>query len=233
MLTRVLLNSSPLARMNKQTSINTTLTALANRSFAEEVMGKTFTPVQDRWSPGALLSSLFAVSVAPMFAVFGSNQVLAYDSSDIANANIASSIDGGLSEDPTSIAAISFAAEVSTSKSKVITVAGVSVSIAPVGLPVNEDAADIVSGVLLPVPPTYTILSLANKLESLALATGKGYLVTVNQETEVATVYLFADSAAADAALAAVRIVADGVIKVAFDTPIAAIQPSSPKFGWE
>lgn len=216
--------------MNKQTSINTTLTALADRPFAEEVMGKTFTPVQDRWSPGALISSLFAVSIAPILAIFGSNQVLAYNLEDAANATITDDFKFAVGDSADAV--IVFEAVESLTKAKELSVDGVSIAITPTGLPAG-DAGDIVAGVLLPTAPSYTILSLANKLESLAIAQGKGYVVIVEQETEVVTLYLFADTAAADAALATARSGSGGTLKVAFDTPISPIQPSSPKLGWE
>ena len=69
----------------KQTNINVTLTPSGRIPFAETVLGRTETPIQDSFSSGSLLASILAASVAPMGVFVTRDGAIAYDRSDAAN----------------------------------------------------------------------------------------------------------------------------------------------------
>ena len=220
--------------MIKDTIVNTTLTPLDNRDIADAILGKVVEP-QTRWSPGSLISSLFGESSSKQLVLMTNTQIQAFTYAGVLDLGFLDD----LAESPGNIGSYEFFANASESRSKTLNVgSGETVSI---DLLDNLDAPitePLYRGILLPALPTYTILSLVNKLEALLVADGSFYVIVISQENDgEVRVYAYGTSAQADAAVAAAAATMDTdgfEMNVAFiTTPGSSSGSDVPSFGWE
>jgi hypothetical protein len=208
--------------MIKSTSTNSTITPEGKIETAETILGRIQEP-QTRWSAGALVTAIMAQVVTAVVCLVSASKVVAV------NFATAADLTDALTDECAAAGnAYTFVPESgSSSRSRVLSMNGISVTIS------SNSASAVVDAVLLPSHPTYTALTLVNKLETVLEEEELPYLLVIDQLSGEAHCYTFASQAAADAALAGV-VAAGASVEVAYDLVLPAdeVTPTAP-FAWE
>lgn len=225
--------------MIKETSVSTT-TPSQNLPLAEAILGKEIA-AQTRWSPGALVAAIFAGLPTRQVTIVTPDKVRSYDCPN----GVPSGVRDGFPDYLGYLAEIKFVAS-GEGRSKSIN----NFDERTLFVELRDDQGDAVSalgatyfleaGIMLPSEPTYTLLSLVNRLEGLCVQAGRGFLFMIDQEgSGEITVVIFdtvANSKVSDVTMAAKiqPYSASMQLSVAFNTEGGVIPTTSlPSYGWE
>lgn len=218
--------------MIKNTSVNTALAIGTAAAFSTSVLsGRPSDPIT-RWSPGSLAATVMGNSDLPLLVLISATQLVALTKDGAESyqgdiADIFNGADGGG-------AMLTFVPGESETKSRTVSVAGITPGITLKDAGNADVAADSILGkILRPTLPVYTALSLMNALES---ASGSDpFVIALDQLTGNVTFIPFESAAQADAAIAAMAGVQDFEVVAAYlmDGGSSSGSSTAGKWGWE
>lgn len=221
--------------MIKNTSINPSLNPSGQQAFAESILGKVVEP-QTRWSPGSLSASVLDASESKQVILISMGQLVSLSHSPGGLADVFTAIDASTGF----VVRQNFSAVAGDSKSKQIDLLdfpGWNLVLDIQDSSAVPFADPFIRGLLVPSVPTYTLLALVNRLESISLSESLHTVITVDQDSEMVSVAVFDTVERSEAALTAsvnAGVVGGMAISAAFLTVAASSSgPSTPGFGWE